>query len=137
MSRVMLEADVYTALALRDPWEYARQKMRENLEAAPADNPRYAVQAVARRTGRTTRMLVTLLAAMSRGRRVEVRHVDPRTARDLKQKLTGWAVEVGVEPRFSDGEWSGEWCSLIGEDLGSTGGARILELVPYIGEEDS
>lgn len=97
----MLTADdVRKALGLV-PFEGFARKQDQSMERAnEALNETLAVELGPRRTGRSTRMLCSALAAASSGRRVSIAAKPLPAEAALKEKAREWAEQIGLNPEL-------------------------------------
>lgn len=96
----MLTTDeVRKALEL-DPFEgFARKRLNEPLSEV-AQIASQEVEFGPRRTGRTTRMLCSVLAACSTGRIAAVYAKPMPQENAIKEKAREWAVRLGINPKL-------------------------------------
>lgn len=95
-SRPLSEATIRARLGLMDPDAYeAKVRADPDHRAVACQYPTEA----ARRTGRTTRMLVSALAAASAGKSVHVDGAYPAQTLALGEQARAWAARCGIDPK--------------------------------------
>lgn len=93
----MTEKEIYKRLGLQDPWVFAVEQMRRNLDDLPSMlGYKRTAEDVTRATGRTTRALVTVLADMSEGGSGVVSIKSRMHREHYQRQLKRWAADLGI-----------------------------------------
>ena len=126
---MLTEPEIYQRLDLQDPWDYAVARVQRNLDP---DHVRLlgaeqAMEGCLRGTGRTTRMIVALLSAMSEGRLVALYVLDDpddvylaRLRVTLREEAAGLGLAPTTEttPSMLGRDYGRHGASIIGTGLG-------------------
>jgi len=92
---MLTETTIYRELGLRDPEKWAAEARQRNQGShLPKEEARV------RRTGRTTRAIVSALVTISKGKPVVFQAHDQQYARYMANEARGFARRLGLNPRL-------------------------------------